>query len=84
MKSDHSFISGLNKSTIAPKLTLNSCAPTGVLKSLKLPVYVVVVGIFLALSKFVIVPWQTDLEFYGKNADNIIAMILSVDLTHSP
>ena len=40
----------------------------------------VVAGIFLALSKFFIVPWQTDLEFYGKNANNIIAMILTVGI----
>ena len=38
-------------------------------------------SIFLALSKFFIVPWQTELEFYGKNADNIITMILNVDFT---
>ena len=44
----------------------------------------VVVGVFLALSKFFIVPWQTDLEFHGKNADNILAMILTVDFTLIP
>ena len=41
----------------------------------------VVVCILLALSKFSLVPWETDLAFYGKNAKNVDTMILRVVLT---
>ena len=41
----------------------------------------VVVCILLALSKFSLVPWQTDLAFYGKNANFVNTMILTVDFT---
>ncbi len=37
----------------------------------------------LGLSKFSLVPWETDLAFYGKNAKNINIMILRVVLTLS-
>ena len=81
MKLKHLNISSLNKSTNALKLTLISCASAVVLKWLKMLVWVVVVCILLALSKFFLVPWQTDLALCKKNADNVNTMILRVDFT---
>ena len=81
MKLKHLNISSVNKSTNALKLTLISCASAVVLKWLKMLVWVVVVCILLALSKFFLVPWQTDLALCKKNADNVNTMILRVDFT---
>ena len=81
MKLKHLNISSVNKRSNALKLTLISCASAVVLKWLKMLVWVVVVCILLALSKFFMVPWQTDLALCKKNADNVNTMILRDDFT---
>ena len=68
LKSNHLNMPSMNKSTNALILTIIICASAGVLKWLKLLVWVVVVCILLALSKFSLVPWETDLAFYGKKS----------------
>ena len=73
----------MDKSTRALRVTFIISASAGVLKWLKLLVLGVVVCILLALSKFSLVPWETDLAFYGRNTKKVNTMILRVVLTLS-